>query len=212
MADEKRERTAGCIIALKKTYMIKDVKITDKELLAEYKSKLWKIKYEYVKKDGSRQTQSRALYDRGNGATIMLYNKDQRTVILTKQFRLPTFLNGNPGGMMIEACAGLLDEDNPQDCIIRETKEETGYEISEVKKIFQIYMSPGSVAELLHFFIASYSKEMKTSEGGGVEHEEENIDVLEMNIDDAMKMIDSGEIKDAKTIILLQYIKLHHIL
>ena len=192
--------------------MIKNVKITNKELLAEYKSKLWKITYEYVKKDGSQQTQSRALYDRGNGATIMLYNTAQRTVILTKQFRLPTFLNGNPGGMMIEACAGLLDEDNPEECIIRETKEETGYEISEVKKIFEIYMSPGSVAELLHFFIAEYSKEMKIAEGGGLEHEEENIDVLEMNIDQAMRMTETGEIKDAKTIILLQYMKLHNVL
>ncbi len=113
--------------------------------------------------------------------------------------------------MMIEACAGLLDEDNPEECIIRETKEETGYEISEVKKIFEIYMSPGSVAELLHFFIAEYSKEMKIAEGGGLEHEEENIDVLEMNIDQAMRMIETGEIKDAKTILLLQYIKLHNI-
>jgi GDP-mannose pyrophosphatase NudK len=114
--------------------------------------------------------------------------------------------------MLIEACAGLLDKDNPEDCIRRETEEETGYKITDVRKIFEAYMSPGSVTEILYFFIAEYAKEMKVSDGGGVEHEEENIEVLEINVDDAMKMIDSGEIKDGKTIMLLQYVKLHAIL
>jgi nudix-type nucleoside diphosphatase (YffH/AdpP family) len=192
--------------------MINNVKILKTETLSDNWYILRKITYEYVKKDGSIQIQNREAYDRGNGATILLYNKAQKTVILTRQFRLPTFVNGNESGMLIEACAGLLDKDNPEDCIRRETEEETGYKITDVRKIFEAYMSPGSVTEILYFFIAEYAKEMKVSDGGGVEHEEENIEVLEINIEDAMKMIDSGEIKDGKTIMLLQYVKLHAIL
>ena len=192
--------------------MIDKVKILDTEVLSDNWYVLRKITYEYLKKDGTKQTQSREAYDRGNGATILLYNKEQKTVILTRQFRLPTFVNGNESGMLIEACAGLLDKDNAEDCIKRETEEETGYKIFDVKKIFEAYMSPGSVTEILYFFIAEYSKEMKVADGGGVDHEEENIEVLEINIDEAMKMIGSGEIKDGKTIMLLQYVKLHNIL
>ncbi|MFI5453655.1 GDP-mannose pyrophosphatase NudK [Pedobacter sp. UC225_61] len=173
---------------------------------------LKKITYEYTKKDGTKLTQSREAYDRGNGAVILLYNKHQETVILTRQFRLPTFINGNETGMLIEACAGLLDKDNAEDCIKRETEEETGYKITHVNKIFEAYMSPGSVTEILYFFIAEYSKEMKVNEGGGLEHEEENIEVLEFKIEKAMSMIENGEIKDGKTILLLQYIRLNNIL
>jgi nudix-type nucleoside diphosphatase (YffH/AdpP family) len=114
--------------------------------------------------------------------------------------------------MLIEACAGLLDKDDPEDCIRRETEEETGYKITDVRKIFEAYMSPGSVTEILYFFIAEYANSMKVNEGGGVEHEQENIEVIEMNIQQAMEMISSGEIKDGKTIMLLQYVKLHGIL
>ena len=114
--------------------------------------------------------------------------------------------------MLIEACAGLLDNDNPEDAIKRETEEETGYKITDIKKVFEAYMSPGSVTEILYFFIAEYSKDMKVNEGGGVAHEHENIEVLEMNFDDALNMIDTGEIKDAKTIMLLQYLRLKNIL
>lgn len=192
--------------------MIKDVKITDTKILSDNWYVLRKFTYEYTKNDGSRLTQNREVYDRGNGSTILLYNKIQKTVILTRQFRLPTFVNGNAGGMLIEACAGLLDKDNPEDCIRRETEEETGYQITAVEKIFEAYMSPGSVTEILHFFIAEYNKEMKVNEGGGVEHEEENIEVLEVAIDEAMNMIKTGEIRDGKTIMLLQYIKLNNIL
>ena len=192
--------------------MINKVKILNTEILSDNWYTLKKITYEYVKKDGTKLTQTREAYDRGNGATILLYNKEQRTVILTRQFRLPTFINGNDSGMLIEACAGLLDKDDPEDCIRRETEEETGYKVSDVRKIFEAYMSPGSVTEILYFFIAEYSKEMKVSDGGGVEHEEENIEVLEISIEETMKMINNGEIKDAKTIMLLQYIKLHGIL
>jgi nudix-type nucleoside diphosphatase (YffH/AdpP family) len=192
--------------------MINNVQILQTEILSDNWYTLRKITYEYTKKDGSAQTQSREVYDRGNGATILLYNKTQRTVILTKQFRLPTYVNGNKDGMLIEACAGLLDKDNAEDCIRRETEEETGYKVTDVRKVFEAYMSPGSVTEILYFFIAEYSKEMKVTDGGGIEHEEENIEVLEIAIDKAMTMIQSGEIKDGKTIMLLQYIKLNQIL
>ena len=192
--------------------MIESIKILNTEILSDNWYVLRKITYEYFKKDGTKQIQSREAYDRGNGATILLYNKEQKTVILTRQFRLPTFVNGNENGMLIEACAGLLDKDNAEDCIRRETEEETGYKISDVRKIFEAYMSPGSVTEILYFFIAEYSKEMKVTDGGGVEYEEENIEVLEISIERAIKMIDNGEIKDGKTIMLLQYIKLKNIL
>ena len=192
--------------------MIDNIKILDTKVLSDNWYVLKKITYEYSKKDGTKLTQSREAYDRGNGATILLYNKEQKTVILTRQFRLPTFVNGNETGMLIEACAGLLDKENAEVFIKRETEEETGYKITDVRKIFEAYMSPGSVTEILYFFIAEYSKEMKVSEGGGVEQEEENIEVLEFDIEKAMKMIESGEIKDGKTIMLLQHIKLNKIL
>jgi len=192
--------------------MIENIKILKTAILSDNWYILKKVTYEYIKKDGTKQIQSREAYDRGNGAVILLYNKENRTVILTRQFRVPTYINGNETGMLIEACAGLLDNDNPEDCIRRETEEETGFKISEVQKIFEAYMSPGSVTEILYFFIAEYTKEMKINEGGGVENEEENIEVLELSIEDAVKMIKNGEIKDAKTIMLLQYICLNNIL
>ena len=192
--------------------MINNIKILETKILSDNWYVLKKITYEYLKKDSSTQVQTREAYDRGNGATILLYNKEQKTVILTKQFRLPTFINGNESGMLIEACAGLLDKDNPEDCIKRETEEETGYKVTEVQKIFEAYMSPGSVTEILYFFIAEYSRSMKVADGGGIDHEEENIEVLEMDFQQAMGMIYNGEIKDAKTIMLLQYLKLHNIL
>ena len=192
--------------------MIDNIKILESKILSDNWYVLRKITYEYTKKDGDNHTQSREAYDRGNGATILLYNKEQHTVILTRQFRLPTFINGNETGMLIEACAGLLDKDNAEDCIRRETEEETGYKITDVKKIFEAYMSPGSVTEILYFFIAEYRKDMKVTDGGGAEHEEENIEVLEIDFTEAIEMMQSGAIKDGKTIILLQYLALHQIL
>ena len=188
------------------------VNIVDTEILSKNWYTLKKVTYQIHKTNGEWQTQKREAYDRGNGATILLYNKEQKTVILTRQFRLPTYINGNNTGMLIEACAGLLDKDDPEDCIRRETEEETGYKISDVRKIFEAYMSPGSVTELIYFFIAEYSSTMKVHEGGGMEHEQEDIEVLEISFDDACKMINTGEIKDGKTIMLLQYIKLNSIL
>ena len=185
------------------------VRILKNEVLSDNWYTLRKVTFKYLLKNGKWQEQSREAYDRGNGATILLYNKAQKTVILTRQFRLPTFINGNPGGMLIEACAGLLDKDNPEECIRRETEEETGYKIAEVKKIFELYMSPGSVTEILYFFIAEYTKFMKVNDGGGAEHEQENIEVLELPFEDVMAMMEGGSIKDAKTVILLQYLKIH---
>lgn len=184
------------------------VKVLTTEILSSNWYTLKKVTYEFTRNDGEKVVQTREAYDRGNGATILLYNKDQKTVILTRQFRLPTFINGNKTGMLIEACAGLLDDDNPEDCVRRETEEETGFKISAVRKIFEAYMSPGSVTEVLYFFVAEYSKEMKVNEGGGIAHEQEDIEVIETGIDEALAMIDSGDIKDAKTIMLLQYVRL----
>src|SRR5436190_2324199 len=146
--------------------MSRDIKILKTEILSDNWYTLKKVTYEYLKKDNSLQIQNREAYDRGNGATILLYNKEQKSVILTRQFRLPSYINGNATGMLIEACAGLLDKDNPEDCIKRETEEETGYKISDVRKVFEAYMSPGSVTEILYFFIAEYSEDMKVHEGG----------------------------------------------
>ena len=177
------------------------------EVLSDNWYTLRKVTFDYLKKDGTWEIQSREAYDRGNGATILLYNKEKSTVILTRQFRMPTYVNGNESGMLIESCAGLLDEDNAEDCIKRETEEETGYQISSVEKIFEAYMSPGSVTEIVHFFIAKYSKSMKIGEGGGADDEQEEIEVLELKFDEAIQMMENGEIKDGKTIMLLQYVQ-----
>lgn len=190
---------------------MKNPKITIQktELLSDNWYILNKVTFDYNKDSDVPETQVREVYDRGNGAVILLYNSAKKTVVLTRQFRIPTYLNGNTSGMLIEACAGMLDEDNPIDCIIRETEEETGYRISSVKKVFQSYMSPGAVTEILHFFIGEYQPEMKVSEGGGLAEEHENIEVLEYPFNEAYQMIASGEITDAKTIMLLQYAKIN---
>jgi nudix-type nucleoside diphosphatase (YffH/AdpP family) len=185
------------------------ITIQKTELLSDNWYFLNKVTFDYKMEEQDSETQVREVYDRGNGAVILLYNSAKKTVVLTRQFRLPTFLNGNTSGMVIEACAGLLDTENPEECIIRETEEETGYRLSSVKKVFQSYMSPGSVTEILHFFIGEYQSDMKVSEGGGLAEEHENIEVLEYPFNEAYQMIASGEIIDAKTIMLLQYTKIN---
>ena len=185
------------------------VKIINTEILSDNWYTLKKITFDYLNTNGEWTQLSREAYDRGNGATILLYNTERRSVILTHQFRLPTFINGNPSGMLIEACAGFLDLDNAEDCIRRETEEETGYIIKDVKKVFEAYMSPGSVTEILFFFIAEYSSEMQTSKGGGIDNED--IKVLELSFHVALEMIRTGEIRDGKTIMLLQYLQIHHL-
>jgi GDP-mannose pyrophosphatase NudK len=185
-----------------------EIKVTNTKLLSDNWYILNKVTFSYQKENEKIQTHVREVYDRGNGAGILLYNSIKKTVILTKQFRLPTFLNGNKTGMMIEVCAGLLDEDNPEECIIRETEEETGYRIRKVEKVTQTYMSPGAVTEILYLFTGEYDESMKVSEGGGLASEQENIEVLEYTFEEAYAMIESGEIVDAKTIILLQHAKI----
>jgi len=145
-----------------------EINIVEDRILSDNWYILRKITYDKTTSDNHTVRQVREVYDRGNGATILLYNQQQQTVILTRQFRLPTYVNGNDTGMLIETCAGLLDKDNPEAAIRRETEEETGYQIGTVKKVFEAYMSPGSVTEILYFFVAPYTKEMKVSEGGGL--------------------------------------------
>ncbi|MFX1704723.1 GDP-mannose pyrophosphatase NudK [Chitinophaga sp. CC14] len=190
---------------------MKTINILETAILSDNWYTLKKITYEVKGSDGVVVQQEREAYDRGNGATILLYNKEHGTVVLTRQFRMPTYINGNETGLLIECCAGLLDEDNAEECIRRETMEETGYEVTDVEKVFEAYMSPGSVTEILYFFVAAYSKEQKVHEGGGLEAEQENIEVLELPFVQAMEMIRTGEIKDGKTIMLLQYAALHHL-
>ncbi|MGZ3873502.1 MAG: GDP-mannose pyrophosphatase NudK [Mucilaginibacter sp.] len=186
-------------------------KILSSEVLSDNWYTLKKVTYE-IDINGLPTLQNREAYDRGNGATILLYNKEVQSVVLTRQFRLPTYINGNTTGYLIETCAGLLDMDNPEDCIRRETEEETGFKISQVEKVFEAYMSPGSVTEILYFFVAEYNHEMKVHEGGGLKEESENIEVLELPFTHALRMIRTGEIMDAKTIMLLQYAELNNLL
>ena len=188
------------------------VNILDTKILSDNWYILKKISFELVKPSGQKQHMEREAYDRGNGATILLYNRQNQCVVLTRQFRLPTFVNGNETGYLIEACAGLLDKDDAEACIKRETEEETGYKINQVKKVFEAYMSPGSVTELLYFFVAEYAHSMKVGEGGGIEEEHENIEVLEIPFTAALEMMEAGGIKDGKTIMLLQYAQLHNLL
>ena len=183
-----------------------------KQLLSDNWYTLNKFSFDYQNLQGDWEHQEREAYDRGNGATILLYNQQKQTVILTRQFRIPTYVNGNGDGLLIEACAGLLDEQSPEECIKREAEEETGFKIEKVSKIFEAYMSPGSVTEILYYFVGEYSDDMRVSAGGGLASEQENIEVLELDFDEAYNMIGNGEIRDGKTIMLLQYAKLHGLL
>jgi len=185
------------------------VRIESVQVLSNDWYMLKKTTFEYQRNDGSWQTQSRETYDRGDGAVILLYNRKKKTVILTRQFRFPAFVNGLVDGMLIEACAGLLETNNAEECIKKETEEETGYRVDNIRKIFEAYMSPGSVTEKLYFFIAEYSPNSKASTGGGDIKDGEDIEVLELVLDDALRMIETGKIADGKTIMLLQYAKLH---
>nr|WP_226840367.1 NUDIX domain-containing protein [Enterobacter bugandensis] len=172
---------------------------------------LKKYTFDLQRRDGEWQRQTREVYDRGNGATILLYNRDQKTVILTRQFRFPVFINGHEDNL-IEAAAGLLDNMDPESRIRAEAEEETGFNVSSVQKIFEAYMSPGSVTEKLYFYIAEYQPKDKTSAGGGIKAEGEDIDVLEMPFEEALRGIDTGKIVDGKTIMLLYHIALKGLL
>ena len=164
--------------------------------------------FEWRRANGEWQTQHRETYDRGNGATLLPYNLAQRTVVLVRQFRYPAYVNGYDG-LLIEAAAGLLDNESPEMRIRAEAEEETGYRLGEIKKAFEAFMSPGSVTEKLYFFVAEYEPSMRVGNGGGIVSEGEDIEVLELSIDEALAMIGDGRIVDAKTIMLLQYAALN---
>jgi nudix-type nucleoside diphosphatase (YffH/AdpP family) len=186
------------------------VRIIDTTVLSNDWYVLKKTTFDFLRNDGVWQRQSRETYDRGNGATILLFNRERQTVVLTRQFRLPAFVNGHDG-MMIEAAAGLLDNASPEERIRAEAEEETGYRVQNVEKIFEAYMSPGSVTEKLHFFIAEYDASSRVGHGGGVEAEGEDLEVIEWPLRDALDAVRRGEIVDAKTIMLLQFVALNRV-
>lgn len=189
------------------------ISILSKELLSDNWGKLFKVSFEYPMPDGKIEVHHREVYDRGDGATILLYHPQKKTVILTKQFRIPVYLNRHPTGMFTEACAGKVEPgEDPGDCIVRETEEETGYRISTPVKVMEAYMSPGSVTEIIHFYVAPYGDELKVSSGGGQQSEQEAIEVMEVPFTTALQMVKKGEIQDAKTIMLLHYLALERIL
>lgn len=179
--------------------VIKDKVLSDNYFI------LRNITYDLTRKNGDVIRHKREVYDRGNGATILLYNPDKKSVVLIRQFRVATWVNGNEDGRLIETCAGLLDDDEPEVCIRKEAIEETGYAVSEVRKVFELYMSPGGVTEIVHFFIARYDDSIRANNGGGVE--DEDIEVLELPFAQALEMMKSGEIRDGKAVILLQYLQ-----
>lgn len=179
------------------------IDIIKNKILSENWFVLRNFTYELTSKEGATLRHKREVYDRGNGATVLLYNSEKNSVVLTRQFRIATWVNGNADGMLIEACAGLLDDDSPEDCIRKEAIEETGYAVGEVKKLFELYMSPGGVTEIVHFFAAEYSEAARSNPGGGVD--DEDIDVLEIAFPEAWAMIKNGHIKDGKTVTLLQH-------
>ncbi len=181
------------------------VRVTDVRLLSDNWYRLHTTTFDYLGDDGVWTTQSRETYDRGNGATILLYDAARRTVLLTSQFRYTVYVNGHPDGMLLETAAGLLDDDEPETAIRREAIEETGHEIGAVTHVFDAFMSPGSVTERLHFYAAPYDASTRRSAGGGLADEGEHITVVELPIDEALRMVDDGRIVDAKTIMLLQW-------
>lgn len=181
------------------------VRVMDVELIASAWHVLRRTTLQYQGDDGTWQTQQRETYDRGNGATVLLFDAERRTVLLTRQFRFPVYANDHPDGMLIETAAGLLDEDDAETAIRREAAEETGVEIGELQHVFDVYMSPGSVTERLHFFAAPYSADARISDGGGLAEEGEEIEVLDIPFAEALAMIRDGRINDAKTIMLLQW-------
>ncbi|MFI0401187.1 MAG: NUDIX domain-containing protein [Thiolinea sp.] len=185
------------------------VKISKIELLSDNWYILKKASFAYLRNNGEWQEQQREFYDRGNGATILLYNLAQQTVVLTRQFRFPAFMNGLESGLLIETAAGLLDEASPEERIRLEAEEETGYQVQALQKVFEAYMSPGSVTEKLYFYVAEYASQQRIGAGGGLEQEGEDIEVLELPFTQALAMLQSGEIQDAKTIMLLQHAALH---
>ena len=181
------------------------VRVKSIKLLSDNWYRLHTTEFDYLGDNGEWSTQQRETYDRGNAAVILLYDLARRTVLLTSQFRYPVYINGHADGMLLETAAGLLDDDDPETAVRREAFEETGHDVGEVTHVFDVYMSPGSVTERLHFYAAPYSAKTLTGPGGGLAHEGEHITTVEISIDDALDMIADGRIADAKTIMLLQW-------
>ena len=182
-----------------------NINVIKDKILSENWFVLRNMTYELTRSDGSVVRHRREVYDRGNGATILLYNRHKQTVVLVRQFRIATWINGNEDGMLIETCAGLLDSDEPEECVRKEAIEETGFEVGEVRKLFELFMSPGGVTELIYFFIAEYDDTQRANDGGGVD--DEDIEVLELPYHRALEMMANGEISDGKAVILLQYLQ-----
>jgi GDP-mannose pyrophosphatase NudK len=181
------------------------IRILDTEILSQTKYRLEKVTYAYSGYDGKERVQHREIYQRNQSAAILLYDPNRKTILLGEQLRLPVYMN-NDSGYLLEVCAGIIEEDeSPEQCILREAEEEMGYLIRETEKIAESYMSPGAIVEYTHFFIGEYSPDMKTGEGGGKKEEGEDINILELSYDEAKHKLDSGKIRDAKSIILLQY-------
>ncbi|BDU21314.1 NUDIX domain-containing protein [Dyella sp. GSA-30] len=188
--------------------VVERVRVVESQVLSNDWYLLKKTIFDFRRANGEWQRQQRETYDRGNGAVILLYQPRSRHVVLVRQFRFPAYVNGHDG-MLVEAPAGLLDEATPEQRIRAEVEEETGYRVGEVSKVFEAFMSPGSVTEKLYFFVAEYDADAKVGHGGGIESEGEDIEVLELPFEDALAMVSHGEIVDAKTIMLLQYAQLN---
>jgi nudix-type nucleoside diphosphatase (YffH/AdpP family) len=180
------------------------LRVKEVRLLSDHWSTLKTTTFDWRRSDGRWQECRRETYDRGNGAVLLLYNGERGTVILTRQFRYPVYVNGHDD-LLIEAPAGKLDDATPEECIRAEAEQEVGFHVRTPRKVFEVYMSPGSVTERLHFFVAEYDPEDRIGAGGGLEHEGEDIEVLELTLDDALERVARGEICDAKTIMLLQH-------
>jgi nudix-type nucleoside diphosphatase (YffH/AdpP family) len=184
------------------------IRVKNVEILSDRHYRLNEVEFDYRRGNGEWQTQKREVFDRGHAATLLPYNVASRTVVLTRQFRLPAYLAGHDD-LLIEAAAGMLDDASPEERIRAEAEEEIGYRLHDVRKVFEAFMSPGSITEKLHFFVAEYDRSMRIGDGGGLAEEGEDIEVLELPIDSALTMISDGRIVDAKSIMLLQYAALH---
>ena len=183
------------------------------EIISDAWATLKNVFFDYKNSDGSwSKNIKREVYDRGDGAAALLYNLEKKTVILIKQFRIPAYLNGHPSGFLLEACAGMMDEKDPKKTILREIREETGYRILNIEKVASPFMTPGASTEIVHLYLGSYTDAQKIGDGGGLDGENEDIEVVEYAFAKALLLLQSGEIQDAKTIILLQHLALSKIM
>jgi nudix-type nucleoside diphosphatase (YffH/AdpP family) len=184
------------------------IRLVGEDLLSDGYYPLKNVTYEQRRSDGGWQRETREVYDSASGAAVLLYDLDRRTVLLTRQFRIGARLSGHPG-FLVEAAAGVLDGASPEERIRAEIREETGYRVERVDKVMELFASPGSLTERVHYFVAAYNPSMREGAGGGKRDEGEDIEVLELSFEDAVARVASGEIADAKTVVLLQYLQLH---